>query len=64
MTTRRNHGGHVHRRRHMALHNLQERLKLGIKRVTVEHTVQQALKPKDIERMEAEIDVLKQRGVS
>jgi len=62
MTTRRNHGGHVHRRRHVALHNLQERLRIGFHNISGDHP--RKLTDKAREAIQAEIDVLKQRGAS
>jgi len=61
MTTRRNHGGHVQRRRDMALYNLATRLRIND---THKHGGGRKLNEKDIERMKAEIDVLKQRGAT
>ena len=61
MTTRSNHGAQLHRRRSVALRNNLERLKLG---TTICNDLKRKLTDKDIARMEAENDVLKQRGAS
>lgn len=59
MTTRRNHGARAQRRRDVAMYNLATRLRLSS--YCVDGSGGKP-KPKDIERMEAEIEVLKQRG--
>ncbi len=61
MTTRHNHGARVARRRDMALYNLATRLRIDNKQ---KHGG--GLKPTeaDRERMQVEIEVLKQRGAT
>lgn len=62
MTTRRNHGAQKARRRHVALRNNLERLKIGYHNIFGGNT--RKLTDEAREAIQAEIDVLKKRGAS
>ncbi len=66
MTTRSNHGAQLQRRRDVALRNLETRLRTGNHNIygVAEGDLQRKLSDKAREKIQAEIDVLKQRGAS